>query len=947
MKRIIRVSMLLFLAAVLFIPILPSSAQGQQTDLNGSKLKAISSSLKASQEPKKVDGKKSVQSYDNPNDYRLVNPGEVAGTLIDSYPTTQKFTFVGVKDYSEDEMNVQLTYNCDYSYAKDPIATLEFYSNVNGHLVYLGFTEFDTSGYTNVNLNSLIDKEEYANDPYIYIRLGVSESEYDDYYSDVIQFKVINPFYNPDSLGGEHYVLISNESTNPEDLESTGNLDSLKINHGNNAMTNINADAYKIDYVKKVNKDNLKRGPIRKSIRSSVIPTYNIGDKKSFWVQNLYSNYYYSIDSQLQYIGSKVLVWVNNNQISQSDAAKLGQEFDSRIYSTIRDNFGQESDVNYDGKINILVYDIQDGWDGYFNTSYVAGYFDPNDLYPGTYSNQSEIFYIDTKPLMGTGSTKDVTQSYDTLAHEFQHMVNFNENVLKENNDPMDTWLDEGLSMAAEQIYKGKALDDRIDYYNQSESIAEGHSLLNWDYDGDTLANYSLSYLFVQYLKLQAGQGDKIFKEIIDDPNNDYKAVEDIVKQYIDPNLSFGKFMTDFRAALLLKEKTGLYGFKDDHAFDVLQPRVYDGSIAYLYGGGAIVKSITSTNSFTIPNDKGTNTTYTLLSVPPLDLKVNSISDNDMKVTGTSKGGAIVFAKSGNTQLGYAIAASNGSFSIALKSKLKAGTSVTVYAADESGNTSVAKKITVSDKTPPGKPSVNTIGDNQLTISGKAEPGATVYAKTGNTTLGQATASSKGDFTIKLKSKLKAGTTVTVYAVDKAGNKSTSATAKVVDKTPPAKPTVSTVGDNQLTISGKAEPGATVYIKTGSKTLGKVTASSKGTFSLKLKSKLKAGTVLTVYAVDKAGNKSASATVKVVDKTPPKTPSVNAITSKTTYVTGKGEYGSTVYVYYGSHYLGKAAVQRNGTFKVKIAHQKKGRTLKIYAKDKAGNRSAYKYVKVK
>jgi hypothetical protein len=33
-------------------------------------------------------------------------------------------------------------------------------------------------------------------------------------------------------------------------------------------------------------------------------------------------------------------------------------------------------------------------------------------------------------PTVGTGNTKDVTQIYGTLAHEFQHMVNFNENVL-------------------------------------------------------------------------------------------------------------------------------------------------------------------------------------------------------------------------------------------------------------------------------------------------------------------------------------------------------------------------------------------------------------------------------------------------------------------------------------------------------------------------------------
>lgn len=863
MKRIIRVSILLFLAAVLFIPILPSSAQGQApAGKNEATLKTITSNLNSTQAPKNVIGKESVHSYANPYDYPYVDKGQEAGTLIDSYDVKHSIKFDQVQDISKDKMGIRLYYTSEEAYDKDPIVTVEFYKNVNGTMQFVGSTDFDTSGYTKVYLTSNISKSKYSSDPYIFIRLGVSSSVDDPYFSDVIQFQIANPFYNSIQPRTNHVVLISNESTDPDSLESTGNLDSFKMNADNDAAKNSNAIDYKIDYVKPFNKEKLKNKLIRKSLYS-IKASYEIGDSKSFWVSNLETDEYYQISAKLLYSGTHSYIWVyDNKQITQNDAAKLGKEFDERIYPLIHQYFGQESDVNGDGKINILCYDIQDGFDG--EGGYVAGYFDPNDLSLDEHSNHSEIFYIDTYPLMGTGSKKDVTKAYDTLAHEFQHMVNFNENVLIENKDPMDTWLDEGLSMAAEQIYLGKALNDRIDYYNQSESIAEGHSLLNWDYYGDTLANYSLSYLFVQYLKIQAGQGNNIFKDIIDDTNNNYKAVEDIIKKYINPNLSFGQFMTDFREALLLKNKTGLYGFKSDPAFDALRPRVFNGTETYLYGGGALVKPINSPDTFRTPADKGSDVTYTMLTI---------------------------------------------------------------------------------DLTPPAVPKINPVSNKDTIVTGTAEIGANVYVK-----IGSKVYSSKADGAGKFKTaiaKQKAGTKLISYVKDAAGNKSGEVTVTVSDKTPPAKPTVSTVGDNQLTISGKAEPGATVYVKTGSKTLGKVTASSKGTFSLKLKSKLKAGTVLTVYAIDKAGNKSASATVKVVDKTPPKTPSVNTITSKTTYVTGKGEYGSTVYVYYGSHYLGKATVQRNGTFKVKIAHQKKGRTLKIYAKDKAGNRSAYKYVKVK
>jgi len=118
---------------------------------------------------------------------------------------------------------------------------------------------------------------------------------------------------------------------------------------------------------------------------------------------------------------------------------------------------------------------------------------------------------------MGMSGTKDVTKAYSTLAHEFQHMVNYNQNVLIEgDHSDMDTWLDEALSMAAEQIYrKGFERPDRLLQCLRIHSGRAFPVVLGqlWR----RLANYSLSYLFGQYIKLQAGQGNAIFKEIIQD----------------------------------------------------------------------------------------------------------------------------------------------------------------------------------------------------------------------------------------------------------------------------------------------------------------------------------------------------------------------------------------------------------------------------------------------
>ncbi|MFJ8264771.1 Ig-like domain-containing protein [Peribacillus asahii] len=73
------------------------------------------------------------------------------------------------------------------------------------------------------------------------------------------------------------------------------------------------------------------------------------------------------------------------------------------------------------------------------------------------------------------------------------------------------------------------------------------------------------------------------------------------------------------------------------------------------------------------------------------------------------------------------------------------------------------------------------------------------------------------------------------------------------------------------------------------------------------------------------------------DTTPPKTLTVNKVTSKTTTVTGKTEAKAIVQVKLGSKVLGKATADSKGNFKVKIKAQKKGKKLTIIASDKAGN----------
>jgi len=396
-------------------------------------------------------------------------------------------------------------------------------------------------------------------------------------------------------------LLVSNESVSSTSRQYTGTLSSF-VDLSTDVVAGLSCEAYRINPIIPFDYEGLEPLNIESQFELSAV-----GDTRSFWVYDFTTNRFYQITATLQAIGTECLVWSNDTvRVTQSRAQQIASEFDGVIHPLVLENFYYPSDVNNDEKVSILCFDIIDGFNGTTQNSYIAGYFYSGDLFSGTSSNMMEIFYIDTYPLMEypMGSGVNVTRAFSTLVHEFQHMVNFNRNVFVEGDGNMDLWLNEGLSMAAEHIYGG-VQTGRISFFNNSTAIRDGKSLIRWE---QTLADYSLNYLFLQYIRTQMGIGSSIFKEILLDTANDYSAVENVVKKYISPSKSFGDFMTDFRLALLLKKPTGPYGFMGESCFNSVSPLFYTGTGKNLYGGGALYKSIAG--SFEDPGDAGASIQY-------------------------------------------------------------------------------------------------------------------------------------------------------------------------------------------------------------------------------------------------------------------------------------------------------------------------------------------------
>jgi Peptidase M30. len=480
-------------------------------------------------------------------------------------------------------------------------------------------------------------------------------------------------------------VLISNESTNGGGLAI---VKASNIKKNESAKTSV-------DYVKPF------KMPSQEAISRKSSLLTGTSSKPYFYVFNMVTNKYYTIYPTRLYSGTKVIVWGNDSRFNAADAKKIGIEFEKNIYPLDTEYFGNPPDVS--GKINILCFNILDGATT-AGDAFEAGYFDPQDLFDVPYSNRTDIFYIDTNPLMGTGATLDVSQAYTTLAHEFQHMINFNQKVFAQGNYPMDTWMDEGLAVSAEHLYHPSDQADQIAEYNTDPDVANGHSLLYWDYNGDMLANYSLSYLFMQYFRIQSGQNNKIFKALINDPHSNYLAVQDLIHKYIDPKMSFGKFMTDFRIALYLNRKTGRYGFHDDPYFQKIVRRSFTGSSLSLRGGGAVVKYMKLAS---IPKKPQSGLTYTNLSsgylydssapaVPQTDI----VADNDSRINGTAEKNSVIRVDTNGKQIGIGDADIKGKYQISIP-KQRAGTMLSVSATDTAGNVSGMKLLYVIQASKP------------------------------------------------------------------------------------------------------------------------------------------------------------------------------------------------------------------------------------------------------
>ena len=184
---------------------------------------------------------------------------------------------------------------------------------------------------------------------------------------------------------------------------------------------------------------------------------------------------------------------------------KLAQEFDY-YYTSMTNIYGAHSDIDGNGKIIILLMDINVNKGA---VSQVLGYFNPMDMHG---YNEGEILYMDI-----SNANNKTDNAIGTIIHEFQHLINYSY-VMSGARNEMDSWLNEALSESTSILFNKATAESRISEFNKINY----YCFYTWDIPtnisnngkNNTHVNYPSASVFMHWLYKIGGYKPDIFKDI-------------------------------------------------------------------------------------------------------------------------------------------------------------------------------------------------------------------------------------------------------------------------------------------------------------------------------------------------------------------------------------------------------------------------------------------------
>ncbi|WP_062382259.1 BapA/Bap/LapF family large adhesin [Pseudomonas abietaniphila] len=331
-----------------------------------------------------------------------------------------------------------------------------------------------------------------------------------------------------------------------------------------------------------------------------------------------------------------------------------------------------------------------------------------------------------------------------------------------------------------------------------------------------------------------------------------------------------------------------------------------------------------------------------------------TLSADGQSLSGTGEAGSnVVIRDAAGNVLGTAVVGSDGTFQVILNAPQTNGQVLSVTLTDAAGNVSASGSLTAADTTAPNAPGNLAVSADGSALSGTGEAGATIQVRAADgTLLGTATVAPDGTFNVTLNPPQTDGQSLTVNAVDAAGNSSLPAQALAPDTgvtppddgdvTPPDAPTTVAISGSGSLVSGRGEPGSTVNVIDANGTLlGTGIVGADGSFSVGLNPAPANGQLLQVTLTDAAGNVSSNVPLQAPDITAPAQPGTLGLSADGLTLTGVTEPGARVLVRDASGaVIGSARAGLDGTFSVTLATaQTNGERLDVSATDAAGNTS--------
>jgi hypothetical protein len=258
----------------------------------------------------------------------------------------------------------------------------------------------------------------------------------------------------------------------------------------------------------------------------------------------------------------------------QAGAGNDIYEWVTNIYGA---EWGAHSSPNLiapDSEIHILLYDIDNDNS---TTGGTLGFFWAKDNFKTSsvsYSNARIMFYIDAvlyaEPSGGWVITDPWPEEIiSTLAHEFQHMINFYQKNIVSGASDSDTWMNEMCSLVAEELVADKlgvtGPSSRLSTFN----LYDDAPLTEWLSGNDALISYAVSYAFGAYLARNYG-GAALFQDIVHGGYGDYRDVLTAVNNNGGSGASMLGLLRDWGVAVVLSDNLLIAGNYKYSAYSAL-----------------------------------------------------------------------------------------------------------------------------------------------------------------------------------------------------------------------------------------------------------------------------------------------------------------------------------------------------------------------------------------